>query len=56
MSHVAQVKLEKLSIGIHSTYGAIALVGINTFALLAFERLGLIPTWVKGVAAIFLAL
>jgi len=31
------------------------LLAVNTFALLALERLGGIPTWVKSAVALFLA-
>ena len=31
------------------------LLGVNTFALLALERLGGIPQWIKSAVAVFLA-
>lgn len=31
------------------------LLAVNTFALLALERLGGIPTWIKSAVALFLA-
>jgi len=56
MSHAAYVKVEKLSSAFHSAHGALVLLGVNTFALLAFEQMGVIPSWVKELAALFLAL
>ena len=31
------------------------LLAVNTFALLAFDRLGGIPDWIKSAVALFLA-
>jgi hypothetical protein len=31
------------------------LLAVNTFALLALERLGGVPTWIKSAVALFLA-
>jgi hypothetical protein len=38
-----------------SSYALPMMLAINTFALLALERLGQIPTWIKSAVALFLA-
>ena len=38
-----------------SSYALPMTLAINTFALLALERLGQIPTWIKSAVALFLA-
>ena len=38
-----------------ASYALPALLAINTFALVALEQLGGIPTWVKTAATIFLS-
>jgi len=38
-----------------SSYALPMLLAINTFALLALERLGQIPIWIKSAVAVFLA-
>jgi hypothetical protein len=38
-----------------SSYALPMLLAINTFALLAFDRLGEIPSWIKSAVAVFLA-
>ena len=56
MSQVAQIKSGKLVATFNTTYGALTLLGLNTFALLAIDRSLGIPSWIKSAAAIFLAL
>jgi hypothetical protein len=38
-----------------STYALPMLLAINTFALLALDRLGEVPSWIKSAVAVFLA-
>ena len=38
-----------------SSYALPMLLAINTFALLALDRLGEIPSWIKSAVAVFLA-
>ncbi len=38
-----------------SSYALPMLLAINTFALLALDSLGQIPSWIKSVVALFLA-
>jgi hypothetical protein len=38
-----------------SAYALPMLLAINTFALLALDRLGEIPSWIKSAVAVFLA-
>ena len=38
-----------------SSYALPMLLAINTFALLALDRAGQIPTWIKSAVALFLA-
>ena len=38
-----------------SGYALPMLLAINTFALLALDRLGEIPSWIKSAVALFLA-
>lgn len=56
MSEVAQIRAAKIVTAFHSTYGAMALLGFNTLALVALEQMHGIPSWIKTAAAIFLAL
>ena len=38
-----------------SSYSLPMLLAINTFALLALDRLGEIPSWIKSAVAVFLS-
>ena len=38
-----------------SSWALPMLLAINTFALLALDQLGQIPSWIKSAAALFLA-
>ena len=38
-----------------TSYALPMLLAINTFALLALDRLGEIPSWIKSAVAVFLA-
>lgn len=54
MNNIAQTrtKLESL---LSAQYLLPALLGANTMALVALDRLGAFPTWIKTAAALFLA-
>jgi hypothetical protein len=53
MNNVAEIRSNAISLT--STYGLPMLLAINTFALLALDRLGQIPSWIKSAVAVFLA-
>lgn len=38
-----------------TSYALPVLLAINTFALLALDRLGEVPSWIKSAVAVFLA-
>ena len=46
---------ETRSQAIQLSYALPMLLAVNTFALLALERLGGIPEWIKSAVAVFLA-
>lgn len=54
MNNVAQTRT-KLESVLSAGYVLPAMLGLNTVALLALDRLGGIPQWVKSVTALFLA-
>jgi hypothetical protein len=51
MNNVAETRSNAMA----SSYALPMLLGINTFALLALDRLGQIPSWLKSAVALFLA-
>ena len=53
MNNIAQTRTKLESVTI--PYALPTLLAVNTFALLALERLGGIPTWIKSAVAVFLA-
>ncbi len=53
MNNVAETRSNAMSAA--SSYALPMLLGINTFALLALDRLGQIPSWLKSAVALFLA-
>ncbi len=53
MKTIAESRSNTLSLA--SSYALPMLLAINTFALLALDRLGQIPSWVKSAVALFLA-
>jgi hypothetical protein len=53
MNQVAETRSNTLSIA--ASYALPMLLAINTFALLALDRLGQIPSWLKSAVALFLA-
>jgi hypothetical protein len=53
MNNVAESR--STAIPLTSSYALPMLLAINTFALLALDRLGQIPSWLKSAVAVFLA-
>lgn len=54
MNHIAETRSTALT-GVTSSYTLPMVLAINTFALLALEQLGQIPSWIKSAVALFLA-
>jgi hypothetical protein len=57
MNNVAQTRTTttRLEGLLSANYVLPAMLGLNTLALVALDRLGGIPQWVKSAAALFLA-
>ena len=56
MNNIAQTRTAtKLEATLSATYVLPGLLAANTVALLALDRLGGIPEWIKTAAALFLA-
>ena len=55
MNNVATTTRAKLETAAAATYFLPALLAVNTFALLALDRMGSIPSWVKAAGALFLS-
>lgn len=63
MNNVAQTRILRLRSGqanrlenvLSASYVLPSMLALNTVALLALDRLGGIPSWVKTAAALFLA-
>jgi hypothetical protein len=55
MNNVAQTRTTKLESVLSAGYVLPAMLGLNTVALLALDRLSGIPQWIKAAAALFLA-
>jgi len=53
MNQVAESRSNTLSNAM--SYALPMLLAVNTFALLALDRLGQIPSWLKSAVALFLA-
>ena len=51
MKSIAETRSNAISV----QYALPMLLAINTFALLAIDQLGCIPTWIKSAAALFLS-
>ena len=51
MKSIAETRSNAISV----QYALPMLLAINTFALLAIDQLGGIPTWIKSAAALFLS-
>jgi hypothetical protein len=54
MNNIAETRT-RIDSTVAANYALPALLAVNTFALLALERLGGIPNWIKTAAAIFLS-
>jgi hypothetical protein len=55
MNNVAQTRTSKLESAFSASYVLPAMLVTNTLALVALDRLGGIPQWVKTAVALFLA-
>ena len=55
MNNIAETRSTALTAVTTSTYTLPMVLAINTFALLALEQLGQIPSWIKSAVALFLA-
>jgi hypothetical protein len=55
MNNVAQTRTTRLESVLSASYVLPSVLALNTLALLALDRLGGIPQWVKTAAALFLS-
>jgi hypothetical protein len=55
MNNIAQTRVTRLEAALSASYILPGVLAVNTVALLALDRLGGIPQWVKTAAALFLA-
>ena len=55
MNNVAQTRTTKFEAALSASYVLPGMLALNTVALLALDRLGGIPQWVKTAAALFLS-
>ncbi|HEX7155141.1 MAG TPA: hypothetical protein VF618_26970 [Thermoanaerobaculia bacterium] len=55
MNNFAQTRTTKLESLLSANYMLPAMLAVNTVALVALDRLGGIPDWIKTAAALFLA-
>lgn len=55
MNNVAQTRTNRLEAALNANFILPTMLAVNTFALLALDRLGGIPNWVKTAAALFLS-
>ena len=51
MNNIAETRSSTVNL----SYALPTLLAINTFALLSFDRIGQIPSWIKSVVALFLS-
>jgi hypothetical protein len=51
MNNVAETRTQTINL----SYALPMVLAINTFTLLALDRLGQIPSWIKSAVALFLA-
>jgi hypothetical protein len=54
MNNIAETRT-RIDSSMAANYALPAVLAVNTFALIALQQLGGIPTWIKTVATIFLA-
>ena len=55
MNTTAQTRINKLESVLPASWALPAVLAANTFALLALDQLGGIPTWIKTATAVFLS-
>jgi hypothetical protein len=55
MNNIAQTRTTRLETALSASYVLPGVLAVNTVALLALDRLGGIPEWIKTAAALFLA-
>ena len=55
MNNLVQSRTTKFESALSATYVLPGMLALNTVALLALDRLGGIPQWIKTAAALFLA-
>jgi len=55
MNNFAQTRATKFESALSATYALPAVLAVNTVALLALDRLGGIPEWIRTAAALFLS-
>ncbi|HEY4639828.1 MAG TPA: hypothetical protein VII75_00660 [Thermoanaerobaculia bacterium] len=55
MNTTAQTRITKLESILPATWALPAVLAVNTFALLALDQLGGIPSWIKTATAVFLS-
>lgn len=55
MNNIAQTRTTRLESVLSASYILPGMLAVNTVALLALDRIGGIPHWVKSAVALFLA-
>lgn len=55
MNNIAQTRTTRLEAALSASYILPGVLAVNTVALLALDRLGGIPQWVKTAATLFLS-
>ncbi|HYK04505.1 MAG TPA: hypothetical protein VE974_22325 [Thermoanaerobaculia bacterium] len=55
MNNIAQTRTTRYELTLSGTYVLPGLLAVNTVALLALDRLGGIPEWIRTAAALFLS-
>ena len=55
MNNFAQTRTTRLESALSATYVLPGVLAVNTVALLALDRLGGIPEWIRTAAALFLS-
>jgi len=55
MNNIAQTRTTRYEVALSSSYVLPGLLAVNTVALLALDRLGGVPEWIRTAAALFLS-
>ena len=55
MNNIAQTRTTRFEAALSASYVLPGMLALNTVALLALDRLGGIPQWIKTATALFLA-